>query len=120
MFPSSMLQKLFVHGSLKNIPNGFEMKIKNTIDTGTLIGMGPVIVDGITYEPAKVRLTASGADLNGDQINRTHPITIRAYTEVRLQVSGEPLAPGDHQVKLDMLVSEAGQMQFTVTEPLAE
>lgn len=120
MFPSSMLQKLFVRGSLKNTPTGFEMKIKNTIDTGTVIGLGSVVVDGLAYEPAKVRITSGGVELSGDQISRTRPITIRAYTEVRLQVSGEPLAAGDHQVKLEMLVMEAGQMQFTVTEPLAE
>lgn len=120
MFPESMLQKLFVRGSLKNTPNGFEMKVKNTIDTGTLISLGPVVVDGVSYEPAKVRIQTGGADVSGDQVSRAHPVIIRAYSEVKIQVAGDPLAPGDHQVKLQMLVNEAGQMQFSVTEPLAE
>lgn len=120
MFPASMLQRLFVRGSLKNTPSGFEMKIKNSIETGTLIGMSPVVVDGVSYEPAKVQVTAGNGTVNGDQITRMRPLTIRAYTEVTLHVAGEPLAAGEHQVKLQMLVSEAGQMQINVTEPLSE
>ena len=120
MFPASMLQKLFVHGSLKNTPTGFEMKIKNIIDTGTLIGIGPVVVDGTTYAPATLRITTSSGEATGDQLSRAHSLTIRAYSEARLQVTGEPLAPGEHQIKLQMLVNEAGQLQFSITEALSE
>lgn len=115
-----MLQKLFVHGSLKNTPTGFELKIKNTIDTGTLIGVGPVVVDGTTYEPAKVRIITSSGESTGDQLSRAHSLTIRAYSEARLQVTGAPLAAGEHTIKLQMLVNEAGQLQFSITEPLSE
>ena len=47
MFPASLLARLFVKGSLKNTENGFEMKLKNIIDSGTLVGLGPLVVDDI-------------------------------------------------------------------------
>jgi hypothetical protein len=115
-----MLAKLFVKGSLKNTENGFELKLKNNIDSGTLNGMGPLVVDETTYEPAKVRVKTGEREMSGDQISRERPMTVRAYTEIKVSVPGETLQPGEHKLTIQVYVMEAGKLQFTVTEPLAE
>ncbi len=120
MFPSSMLAKLFVKGSLKNIEDGFELKLKNIIDSGTLVGMGPLVVDDTSFAPAVVRVKVGEKEVTGDQITRTAPIAVRAFSEIRVRVQGAPLQPGDHKLTLQVFSNEAGKLQFSVTEPLSE
>jgi hypothetical protein len=51
MFPSYLLQKVYLKGSLKNNEDGFEFALKNIVDTGTLVGMNPLVVDGESIPP---------------------------------------------------------------------
>lgn len=120
MFPASLLSKLFVHGSLKNTENGFELKLKNIIDSGTITGMGTLTVDETVYPPGAVRVKVGGIDLCGDQISRTAPLPVRSFAEIRLVVQGTPLPPGDHKLTLQVFTAEAGKLQFSVTEPVSE
>ena len=46
MIPSFLLAKLYVKGSLKNHENGFELKLKNIIDSTWLTGIGPITAAG--------------------------------------------------------------------------
>jgi hypothetical protein len=120
MFPSSMLAKLFVKGSLKNTETGFELKLKNIIDSGTLIGMGPVVVDEATYPPAACSIKVSDKEISGEQLSHTTPMPVRAFAEITLRVQAERLQPGEHKLTLQVFTNEAGKLQFSVTEPLTE
>ena len=120
MFPSSMLAKLFVKGSLKNTADGFELKLKNIIDSGTLIGIGPVVVDEASYTPDTCRVKVGEKETSGDQITRSMPVPVRAFAEIRLRVQAAPLQPGEHKLTLQVFTNEAGKLQFSVTEPLTE
>jgi hypothetical protein len=120
MFPSSMLAKLFVKGSLKNTEDGFELKLKNIIDSGTLVGLGPLVVDEVSYPPTVCRVKVGEKEVSGDQITRTSPVSVRAFVEIRVRVQAEPLQPGDHKLTLQVFTNEAGKLQFSVTEPLSQ
>ncbi len=120
MFPSSMLAKLFVRGSLKNTEEGFELKLKNIIDSGTLVGMGPLVVDEASYPPTACQIKVGEKEVTGDQLTRSAPLSVRAFTEIRLRVKGEQLPAGEHKLTLQVFTNEAGKLQFSVTEPLAE
>jgi hypothetical protein len=120
MFPSSMLAKLFVKGSLKNTEDGFELKLKNIIDSGTLIGMGPLIVDEGSFAPNVCRIKVGDREISGDQLTRSTPLSVRAFAEIRLRVQTAGLQPGEHKLTLQVFTNEAGKLQFSVTEPLSE
>ena len=120
MFPSSMLAKLFVKGSLKNTEDGFELKLKNIIDSGTLIGMGPLTVDEASFTPNVCRIKVGDKEISGDQLSRSAPLSVRAYAEIRLRVQAAGLQPGEHKLTLQVFTNEAGKLQFSVTEPLSE
>ncbi len=120
MFPSSMLAKLFVKGSLKNTEDGFELKLKNIIDSGTLVGMGPLVIDEASFAPAQCRVKVGEKEVGGDQITRTAPVSVRAFAEIRLRVQGQTLQPGDHKLTMQVFTNEAVKLQFSVTEPLSE
>ncbi len=120
MFPPSMLARLFVRGSLKNTPTGYEFKLKNVIDSGTLTGLGTFTMDNATVDPSKVLLKVGEKEVRGDQLARENPLFVRAYAEILISVEGAPLAAGEHSLALQVSAREAGRLQFNITEPLAE
>ena len=56
MFPPFVLAKIYVQGSLKNTEKGFEFNLKNVVDSGTLVELGPITVDGKAYEAAALTI----------------------------------------------------------------
>jgi hypothetical protein len=115
MFPPAVLARLFVKGSLKNTPNGFELKLKNNIDSGTITGLSLSVDE--TAVPAEAVTVAVGAkEFNGSEITSRTPVTVWAYIEITLKVAGAPLAPGSHPINFQVLTREAGKLQFSVTE----
>ena len=119
MFPASLLAKLFVKNTLKNTSNGFEFKMKNIIDSGTLIGLGPLVVDETTYPPAAMTIRVGDKELRGDAITRTAALPVRAYSEINIAIEGIPLEAGGHKITVLLYTREVGRLQFTVDEPLA-
>jgi hypothetical protein len=120
MFPTALLAKLFVKGSLKNTDGGFEMKLKNIIDSGTLTGIGALVVDETSHPPASLTVKTPTAELPGDQISANTPLPVRSSSEIALRVAGEPLLPGAHKITIQIITREVGKLQFSVTETLTE
>jgi len=120
MFPSYLLEKLVVRGSLKNTASGFEVKLKNIVDSGTLSGMGPLVVDEVTYPPQDVILKIGEVEKIGDKITRNEPMSVRSFVEILVSVKGSPLPAGAHKLSFSVQTFEAGRLQFSVTENLSE
>jgi len=118
MFPASMLAQLFVKGSLKNTDTGFEFKLKNIIDSGTLVGLAPLGVDEDTLAPETVTVKVGEKVLRGDQITHTSPLSVRSYAEIILTVAGQPLTAGSHKLTIQVVTREAGRLQFSVNETI--
>lgn len=119
MFPPSLLARLFVQGSLKNTPNGYEFKLKNIIDSGTITGLGPLTVGDVVVDAAHVCIRMGEVDIPGDKVTRERPIYARAGSEVLISVQGDALPPGPHKISLTIYTLEAGKLMLTITEPLA-
>lgn len=119
MFPPSLLARLYVKGSLKNTETGFEMKLKNIIDSGTITGLSALTVDDVTYQPAQVQVKIGDNVTTADLITREHPMVARAMLEIHIAVTGEQLTPGPHKITLVIMTREAGKLQFSITEAVA-
>jgi hypothetical protein len=120
MFPSYVLENLFVKGSLKNTESGFKFKLKNTIDSGTVTGMGPLTVDDKSYDIERITLNINSRPVRGNQITNMAPLIVNILSEIDFSVEGEPLEPGSHRLGFLFHVQEAGRMQFNITESLTE
>jgi hypothetical protein len=118
MFPPSMLAQLIVKGSLKNNETGFELKLKNVIDSATLTGMGALGVDESTFEPQMITMKVGEKSLRADQITRTESVYVRAYAVIEVMIEGAPLQPGAHKLTFQIFTREAGRLQFSVTETI--
>ena len=120
MFPSYILSNLFVKGSLINTPTGFAMKLKNIIDSGTVVGLGALTVDEASFTPEKFTLKVKDRSLRADQITSANTLPVYVMSEIEIDVEGTPLTPGEHKLGFLIHTREAGRLQFSVTQSLAE
>ena len=120
MFPSYVLENLYVKKSLRNNPEGFELKLKNNIESGTITGLGPILVDGESYSIDKVTLKVKDKEIKVDQISSSSPLTVYVLSEIVIKVRGNPLSSGEHQVGFAIHTQEAGQLQFSITDEIVE
>ena len=116
MFPSSMLAGLYVKGSLRNTDTGFELRLRNNIDSGTVTGVGPLGVDAGTIGTDKIVLKVGQREARGDQLSFRAPLPVSVMSEIRIVVEGEALAPGQHKLSFQIMTAEAGKLNFSITE----
>jgi hypothetical protein len=118
MFPSYLLQKVYVKGSLKNNEDGFEFSLKNIVDTGTLVGLNPLTVDGESIPPAMIRLQTDQAEVYGNQVTNRTPISIPAHIVTQIIVKANPLSPGQHEVGISLVTREVGLVKFKIKDTI--
>ncbi len=118
MFPAFLLAKLFVKGSLKNSAAGFEFKIKNIIDTATIVEVGPIGVDGQMFPAEAWTVVSEGKRTPAREIDTAHPLLARAFREVTLELAGDPLAAGSHAIEVNVLTREVGKISFQINEEI--
>ena len=119
MFPSFVLNKLYVKGSLKNNAKGFQFDLKNVVDSGTLVEVGPITVDGNPYEMSSITVITSSQERTADQVTRTSPLPVHLGMLFTLCVTGEPLVQGDHTVNVSVLTREIGRIKFDFQDTIA-
>lgn len=117
--PSFLLKKLYVKGSLRNTESGFELALKNTLAPGTLIGLGPLTVDDASYSPESITLTTPQGESRGNEITSRSPQSFGLNAEVKINVQGQPLAPGEHHVVFSVLTREVGRIEFDIADTLS-
>jgi hydroxymethylglutaryl-CoA reductase (NADPH) len=116
MIPSFLLAKLYVKGSLKNTDKGFEFSLKNIIDSTMLIGIGPVSVGDKNYEGKVVTMTVADRTLNGTELSRSNPVSIRVGTPFKVSVTGEKLTAGTQKISVAATTSDIGKIKFDIND----
>jgi hypothetical protein len=119
MFMSPLLAKLYVKGSLKNNATGFEFRIKNIIDSATLVAFGPIQVDQAVFGAEALTLTQGDATVSGNAVTTAAPIAIRAFQDTLIGVVSAPLPAGPHRITVEALTKEVGKIKFNVNESIA-
>jgi len=120
MLPSYMLSQVYVQKSLKNTTDGFEFKLKNIIDTGTLGGVVSLAVDGASLPLASMTVRVGAIQRKAEEITYRNSLLVMMGAEVTVSVKGQPLAPGRHEFKLAVSILEAGRTEFTLADDVAE
>jgi len=119
MFPPFVLAKIYVKGSLKNTEKGFEFSLKNVVDSGTLVEIGPITVDGKAYQAAALTVVTASQERPGDQVTRQAPLPVYIGSGFTLRVNGEALAAGLHAINISALTREIGQIRFDIQDSVA-
>ena len=119
--PGFLARQFIVAGSLRNTPTGFSVQARNPIGDGMLVDIGRIRVDGLDIDRAVITATRAGEDrvYRAQDVSVASPVTFRKGDEVTFHVTGYRLDPGDHQLDVDLIEANIGQVSVGVTERLA-
>lgn len=117
VIPPSVLQKLYVKGSLRSEDHGFAFDLKNLIAPATITKMGSLDVDGKAIDDSQVTvLPPSGNSRCVAQISSERPLNFPVGVVVTVHTASEPLEPGDHRLTLDVDVKEIGSLHIPISD----
>lgn len=119
MFPAFILAKLYVKGSLKNTPTGFEFTLKNIIDSTLLIGIGPITVGDKTYEGECLTMAVPEKTVNGAEISSKNSIPARMGIPIVVNIAGAQLIPGQNKIGVAATTSDIGVIRFEINDSVA-
>ena len=119
VIPSFILKKVYVSGSLRNVGEGCQLQIKNTLAPVTIIGVGPVVFDGVAHGPASVVLVRGEERLAASDASKTHPLAFALNVVVTVIVENVTLGAGVHRIGLDVNSKEAGRLKVEFSDTLS-
>jgi hydroxymethylglutaryl-CoA reductase (NADPH) len=116
--PAFLLRKLYIKGSLENVDDGFQFKIKNSLSPGTAISMDPLRVNDIEYPLDAVTVSSEEGEVKTSEISEDNTFPIKVGVEITVRVTGEPLSEGEHKLDIGITTKEAGKLAFDVTDAI--
>jgi hypothetical protein len=119
MIPSFLLAKLYVKGSLKNHENGFELKLKNIIDSTWLTGIGPITAAGIAYEGNAILMIVGEQTFNGGELSTENKVPVKMGVPITVRVTGAQLPPGVQKLGIAATTSDIGKIKFEISDTVA-
>jgi hydroxymethylglutaryl-CoA reductase (NADPH) len=119
MFPSFLLAKLYVKGSLCNTATGFEFSLKNIIDSTMLIGIGPITVGEKAYEGSAITMTVADKTVSGAELSSQNSIPVRMGVPLKVTVAGDRLSSGAQKLSVTATTSDIGKIKFDITDNVA-
>ena len=116
--PGFLARQFIVPGSLRNTSTGFSVGAQNPIGDGMLVGIGRIRIDGVDVEPAAITATRAGEDAvyRAIDVSRSAPVVFRKGDQVTFHVAGLALDPGDHQLEVELVELNIGQVTISLTE----
>jgi hydroxymethylglutaryl-CoA reductase (NADPH) len=118
--PSYLLKKVYLRGSLRNSPDGFELTLRNDLAPATILGLTSLTVDGKAYASDTISLRIGETWQTAASVTRASPQAFALNAQVTLRVEGEPLAPGRHSLVIVIQTKEAGQLEVPAAEVIGE
>ena len=119
MIPTFLLKKLYVKGSFKNTPTGFQLALRNTLAPGTLIGVGTIQVDGRDIPRDKILIAVDdGPPIRASDVSFEAPRAFPLNVTVTFRVEDQPLAPGAHRVNIAINTKEAGELKIDAEDSI--
>ena len=119
MFDNAFLvERVYLKGSLKNTEAGFEFKLNNRIDTGTLVSIKSLSVDGFEVPINSLSFQTPDGTWPAAGVSYSNPVPLRVGQDASLMISGKPLAPGQHHFILTISVLEIGRVQLKFSDVL--
>ena len=118
--PAFILRRLYVKGSLRNTPEGFQFELKNTLGSGYARRLLPLAVDDqqVPLEDCSFYPAARAAPFC--PVSEATPMTLAVNRATRITVRGVTLAPGPHKIAMGFEVPGLGALRFDFTDAPAD
>lgn len=116
--PTFLLRKLYIKGSLENMDDGFQFKLKNSISSGTAINVAPIKVNGNEYPLDATTISSADGEITANEISEGNTFPIKVGLDITIHVKGAQLPAGDHTIDISLTTKEVGKLAFDVTDSL--
>ncbi len=118
--PPFLLRRLYVKGSLKNVDDGFEFQLSNTLGSGYAQAMLPLAIDGEELPLEHSFFFLDGRKIRFTDVTEAQPFTLAINTTTVIRAEGRTLTPGPHRIRIGFVVLGLGPMEFEVTDTVSE
>ena len=116
--PSFLLKKLYVKGSLENVDDGFQFKLKNSLSPGTGIGMEPLKLNETEYPLDATTITTGDEVVKAADIASGGTFGIKVGVDILIHVKGDQLPEGEYKIGISLTTKEVGTLAFEVVDAL--
>ena len=126
MVNEDLLRTLFVKKSLKNVENGFQLQMKNSISDATIIEGIKVEIKGDTIEGKEKYkdfvIEIGNTTIENKKITEQNPANFDVKTLATLRFKrDEPLPVGKYKLRFSRLLTEEyGDIPFSMKERIRE
>jgi hypothetical protein len=116
--PEFLLRRLYVKSSLRNVSDGFEFDLKNTLGSGYAERALSLTLDGAEVPLSATRFVVQGEVTPFEDVSPVRTMTLGMNQTVTVAVTGPALSPGMHRIGIGFVVVGMGEMRFDVTDAL--
>lgn len=116
--PTFLLRKLYIKGSLENIDDGFQFKLKNSISSATAMKIEPIKINGNEYPLEATMISSADGEITGNEISASNTFPIKVGLDITIKVKGEPLPEGNHKIDIALTTKEVGKLAFDVQDSI--
>ena len=113
--PSYILQQLNAGANLKNLEDGFQFAVRNSVGSGTFTGLARLEVDGEAIELARLLVGMNEPTTPASEVTRQKPWSFQYGQALIIKVAGRPLEPGEHKIALTIDTVEIGRVTIPLT-----
>jgi hypothetical protein len=130
--PSALLSRFYERESLRNTATGFELRFKNLLAPSTIVGVGPLTLDGRVYQgeqlilsferPAKSHrpppepMVRTAKYFEPEKAREQRSIPFEINTVLRISVNGAQLQPGPYHLEFSLRTKEVGDLLVTAED----
>jgi len=114
--PPFLLRRLYVKGSLRNTPEGFQFQIKNSLGAGYAQELLPLTLDGQELPKEDCYISLGDEPTPFSAVSEATPFTLAINKVTTIVARGHRLEEGQHRIGMGFEVVGLGKMAFEVTD----
>ena len=115
--PGFLLRRLYVKGSLRATETGFSFELHNSLGSGSVNEMRPLILDRTPQNRDRTTIRRTdGSEVAFSAISAEAPFALEMGRSLTIHVEGTQLTPGKHEIGFSFVVPVVGALGFTVDD----
>lgn len=117
MMPT-VVNQLYVNGSLKNVENGFKLELYNGFTDVGIVSPIKVKVDGVDIDPEKITIVVGSDRRKSMEIDLSNPLVFKQNSKGEIIVEGVNLPAGPHRIDIETNIQGYGSINIVVMDKI--
>ncbi|MFQ5861225.1 MAG: hypothetical protein ACE5IG_06725 [Dehalococcoidia bacterium] len=114
--PAFLLRRLYVKGSLRNTPQGFQFQLKNSLGSGYARKLLALTLDGQELPLEQCSFTVASKEVPFAEVSPANPFTLAMNKTTTIAVKGTSLSKEPHKLQMAFEVAGLSTLKFDFTD----